>query len=263
MQKEISVLVVDEAGRIEPFTDGLQARGFRVSQARNGIEALGILGETEPSLIILELALGCFDDWRLLKAIRGCSDVPIVGLVDSETVTRINEGLERGIDDYVSRSVGFVELDLRIRLVVSHSGIRRRGSVSGERRLGDERRKLPLGRRGAERHNVALAEDLPCIAAGPFRIDDENKIVTVEGQERSLSPKEYILLKLLVSKPGRTVSREEIIASLWPESNRATISDVQQYVHLLRGKVEKNSKKPLWIKTVTGFGYRLAVDDSK
>jgi len=123
MQKEISVLVVDGASRIGPFTDGLEARGFRVSQARDGIEALRILGETEPSLIILELALGCYDDWHLLKAIRGCSDLPIIGLVDSDNVTRINEGLKFGIDDYVSRSVGFVELELRIRLVVSHSGI--------------------------------------------------------------------------------------------------------------------------------------------
>ncbi len=90
-------------------------------------------------------------------------------------------------------------------------------------------------------------------------MDDRCKLVWVDGKRRLLSPKEYTLFKLLMINAGRVVASEEIIASLWPTSDRADDGDVKQCVHRLRSKIEKDSMKPHWIQNVRGFGYRLAL----
>ncbi len=257
----ISVLVVERAAQLKPLQQDLQAQGYQVSGACKSIEALRILKETVPKLIILDVSLGSLNDWHLLKAIRDLSDAPILGRVDLNNITGIGEGLKLGIDDYVSRSVDLSELNVRIRVALVHAQRRRQPILPKERRSGVDRRKMPLGRRRTDQQKVLFGESVVCLTAGPFKIDDRHKTVTVEGKERWLSPKEYTLLKLLVAVPGRVVSNEQIIAALWPRSSRATNSDVQQYVHLLRTKVEKNPRQPLWIKTVKGFGYRLASTD--
>ena len=74
-----------------------------------------------------------------------------------------------------------------------------------------------------------------------------------------LSPKEYDLFKLLATDPGRVFSNQEIIDHLWPAPSRADSNDVKQYIHLLRNKIEEKPTHPRWIKTVKGFGYKLAV----
>jgi DNA-binding response OmpR family regulator len=259
--EKIRVLVVEEAARLKSLQNDLETRGYLVSLAFNDTEALSVISETAPNLIVTDLSLSCANDWELLKAIRTLSDAPIIGRVESYDSAIISEGLEQGMDDYVSRSIDPGELDARIRVALLHSERCRRRQFPKERRSGFDRRKMPLGRRRTDKQRVLFGEAVVSLRAGPFKIDDRDKIVTVEGEKRRLSPKEYTLLKLLVAVPGRVVSNEEIISSLWPRNSRATTSDVQQYVHLLRTKVEKNPKRPRWIKTVKGFGYRLASAD--
>jgi len=81
--------------------------------------------------------------------------------------------------------------------------------------------------------------------------------VTVGEVALTLSPKEYTLLKLLASEPGRVFSSDEIIARLWPDSERAAASDVKQYIHLLRSKLDKTAQVSDPIENIKGFGYRL------
>ena len=92
-------------------------------------------------------------------------------------------------------------------------------------------------------------------------IDDLRKEVRVDGRTVSLSPKEFQLLKLLASSPGRVFTNREILEELWPPTSvsYATGQDVQKYVYLLRRKVEVDPKRPKLILTARGFGYRLAV----
>jgi DNA-binding response OmpR family regulator len=97
-------------------------------------------------------------------------------------------------------------------------------------------------------------------------IDDERKEVRIGERCVTLSPKEYALLSLLASAPGRVFSSQEIVGSLWTEPSRATghpsyatDQDAQKYVYLLRRKIETDATKPKVVLTVRGFGYRLAL----
>ena len=84
------------------------------------------------------------------------------------------------------------------------------------------------------------------------------KVIVLRGKEVTLSPKEYALVGLLFSEPGRVFSRQEILSRLWPDSRYATFQDVQKYIYLLRKKLEDDPSHPKFILTVRGFGYRLA-----
>ena len=96
----------------------------------------------------------------------------------------------------------------------------------------------------------------------PVCVDDDAKQVRVEGKDLHLSPKEFELLSLLASRPGHVFSTEEIIASVWKQQGHATSLDVQQYVHHLRRKIERDPASPRLIRNVKGFGYLLDCDDT-
>ncbi|MCS6937294.1 MAG: winged helix-turn-helix domain-containing protein [Candidatus Bipolaricaulota bacterium] len=93
--------------------------------------------------------------------------------------------------------------------------------------------------------------------AEPLRIDDLSKRVFVNGSEIKLSPKEYELLRLLASEPGRVFSNEEILRAVWAGRQWATAQDVKQYIYFLRKKIEADPEQPRYIITVRGFGYKL------
>lgn len=105
---------------------------------------------------------------------------------------------------------------------------------------------------------TAEAEGEPAaLCVGPLLLDDARKRVQVRGRAVELSPKEYELLKLLSSQPGRVFSNEEILRHVWATSRYATAQDVKQYVYFLRRKLEADPNRPELIVTVRGFGYKL------
>jgi hypothetical protein len=95
------------------------------------------------------------------------------------------------------------------------------------------------------------------ITAGDLVLDDLSKQVKIAGQPVELSPKEYEILKLLASQPGRVFSNEEILRTVWKDGSAATSQDVKQYIYFLRRKLEKNPQHPHRLVTVRGFGYKL------
>jgi DNA-binding response OmpR family regulator len=92
-----------------------------------------------------------------------------------------------------------------------------------------------------------------------FEIDNRNKCVYLKGQKIELTRKEFELFELLATDVDRTFMADEIIDHLWPENNRATKSDLYQYMYLLRKKIEIDTNNPQWIITVKGFGYKLNI----
>jgi len=94
---------------------------------------------------------------------------------------------------------------------------------------------------------------------GELVIDEVSKRVEVRSERVELSPKEFELLSLLASEPGRVFSNREILTHVWPESHMATAQDVKQYIYFLRQKLEKDPKRPELIITVRGFGYKLQI----
>ncbi len=162
--------------------------------------------------------------WRVLEAIRAQSKVPVLLLTALDSPDDAVKGLEMGADDYLRKPFQLDELEARMNAII---------------------------------RRAQFIEEDHMVQVGPCRIDDRTKRVTIHDEEMALSPKEYELLKLLASDPGRVFSNEQIIGRLWPDSSRADHNDVKQYIHLLRNKIEPNPSNPCWIQTVKGFGYKL------
>jgi len=91
-------------------------------------------------------------------------------------------------------------------------------------------------------------------------VDNAGKRVFLNGTEVKLSPKEYELVRLLASEPGRVFSNEEILQAVWTGRHWATAQDVKQYIYFVRKKLEADPENPQFIVTVRGFGYKLKLD---
>jgi len=107
--------------------------------------------------------------------------------------------------------------------------------------------------------SAAVAEKTASSAlkVGDLLLDDTAKRVSLRGEPVELSPKEYELLKLLASEPGRVFSNEEILEKIWAGREFASQQDVKQYIYFLRRKLEEDPENPKIIITVRGFGYKL------
>jgi DNA-binding response OmpR family regulator len=203
----------------------LREAGYRVRVVASRADAEELLAKWTPDLILLDVILpeSKTAGWELLAEIRRRSSVPIIMVTELSRADDRVRGLREGADDFVSvyEPFPFEELLARIEAV--------------------------------------LRRTQPGIGALDLIIDDVRKEVRLEDRTVSLSPKEYRLLKLLASSPGRVFTAREILAELWPGSPYATRQDVQKYVYLLRRKIERDPKNPQLVLTSRGFGYRLAV----
>jgi DNA-binding response OmpR family regulator len=222
----MKILVVDDDPDIVRLLKYfLEAKGRQVQTASTGAEALELFKREPPDLVILDVILPGMDGWTVLQKIRESSQVPVLMLTGKDAPTDKAKGLLSGADDYIAKPFDLAELEARIVAVM--------------------RRYKPSAR-------PAL------IRVGDLEIDDSIKQVKVKGRTVSLSPKEYELLKLLASEPGRVFSHQEIIAAVWQNKPFITSSDVTKYIYLLREKLEDDPENPRYILTVRGFGYKLA-----
>jgi DNA-binding response OmpR family regulator len=222
----MKILVVDDDPDIVRLLKYfLEAKGRQVQTASTGAEALELFKREPPDLVILDVMLPGMDGWAVLQKIRESSQVPVLMLTGKDAPTDKAKGLLSGADDYIAKPFDLAELEARIVAVM--------------------RRYKPSAR-------PAL------IRVGDLEIDDSIKHVKVKGRTVSLSPKEYELLKLLASEPGRVFSHQEIIAEVWQNKPLITSSDVTKYIYLLREKLEDDPENPRYILTVRGFGYKLA-----
>jgi len=259
---ELVLLVADSETRFGPLRRGLESKAYRVRILCDSTDVLRTLREIPPSLVLVDLGARCLDDDRVwLRTACERYEVPVIGIVPVHEDAKTNDLLTLEFDDFVARTACWAELDLRIRLLLARWAVRSEQTAPIERRVRGDRRRLHLGRREIERHKALRSKASPRLTVGPFEIDDYHKTVRVSGHLRRLSPKEYVLLKRLAESTERVVSSEEIVTLLWPESVHASNNEVQQYVHLLRRKVEVDPKRPRWIKTIKGFGYMLVVDE--
>ncbi len=218
------LLIEDDTPVQELLRTYFEAKGHTVSAAADGVEGLKAFNAGAPELVLLDVGLPRLDGWAVLEAIRGSSAVPVVLLTALDDTEDVVRGLAMGADDYLTKPFDVRELDARVQAIL--------------RRLDAQETRASLD-------------------VGDIHIDDRSKTVTVGDSSLALSPKEYKLLRLLASEPGRVFSSEEIIAHLWPDSDRAAANDVKQYIHLLRNKLYRTSDVGTPIENIKGFGYRL------
>lgn len=211
----------DEPDIVEILKNFFLAEGYQVSTAGTGTEALERFGEDAPDIVLLDMMLPGTDGWEVLKQIRQRGDTPVILLTALSRVEDKVKGLSHGADDYIPKPFELKEVKARLEAVM--------------------RRYRPR------------------LTSLGLTIDEASKEVWVQGRRVLLSPKEYSLLKLLASEPGRVFSNEEILSRLWPNSPYASAQDVHKYVYLLRKRVEEDPAQPKLVLTVRGFGYRLGL----
>ena len=209
----------------------LAPEGYRLFEAYTGDEALKIVKEQNIHLVLLDVMMPRMDGITATAKIREFSNVPIILLTaKSETEDKVL-GLNVGADDYVTKPFVPVEVLARVR---SHL-----------------RRYDRLGAKPAERSGV--------ITIGGIVLDDGSKTVTVDGEEASLTPIEYDILKLLMEHPGRVYSTRVIYETVWQENPYGSENAVAVHIRHLREKIEINPSEPRYIKVVWGRGYKMEV----
>ncbi len=218
------ILVVDDEPKVARLArDYLEKNGFRVTIAADGQSALAIARREKPDLVILDLLLPQMDGREVCRILRRESDVPIIMLTAlSEEIDQVT-GLEIGADDYITKPFSVRTLVARVRSLLR----RTRGEVKA----------------------------LSVVRAGSLEVDPEKYSVTFNGIPIKLTPNEFKLLYLLASRPGQTLTREQLLEDLHGTASSMDRS-VDSHIKNLRKKLEAASGEPM-LETVYGIGYRF------
>jgi two-component system, OmpR family, response regulator RegX3 len=225
----VSVLVVeDEAPIAESIAYNLGREGYEVLQAPDGHRALDCFRARRPSIVILDLMLPKLSGLDVCRAIRAESDVPILILTAKDAEADKVIGLELGADDYVTKPFSMRELVSRVRAHL--------------RRAASRPAPPPPGGR---------------LEGGPVALDPEAHEVLVRGRPVSLTPKEFELLELLLSRKGRLLTRELLIEEVWGSDYFGDTKTLDVHVKRLRQKVEEDPHHPHHVLTVRGLGYKF------
>ncbi len=220
------LLVEDEESISEPFARALARAGFRTEVARTGGEAIELASALGPDVVLLDLALPDQDGRDVCRALRQHSDVPIIMVTASGTLTDRVVGLELGADDYVVKPFSVAEVVARIRAVL------RRGRSD--------------------------SPDSIELTIGELRIDLPARRVWRAGEEVELTRKEFDLLARLARDAGRVVTREALMSDVWDMNWFGSTKTLDVHIAWLRRKLGDDPARPTYIHTVRGVGFRLA-----
>lgn len=218
----------DEKDIVNALKIYLNDTNYQLFEAYTGKEALEITEKENIHLILLDIMMPEMDGITAMAKIRAFSNVPIILLTAKSEDTDKVLGLNVGADDYVTKPFNPVELLARVKSQL--------------------RRYIQLG--GA---NVTPE----VLMIGGIALNDKTKIVTVDGEKISLTPKEYDILKLFMENPGRVMSPKEIYRQVWKEAPFGTDNTVAVHIRHLREKIEINPTEPRYLKVVFGQGYKL------
>ena len=196
-------------------------RDYTVHEAYTGREALEILSREPIRLVLLDIMMPEMDGITALAKIRERSNVPVILLTAKSEDTDKVLGLDVGADDYITKPFNPAEVLARVRSQL--------------------RRYLQLG------GGTETAGKLRC---GGIELDDEAKLVTLDGEPVALTPKEYDILHLLMGSPGKVFSPAEIYRLVWNEMPLSAERTVAVHIRHLREKLEHNPAEPRWLKVV-------------
>ena len=204
----------------------LKPEGYELLTASNGKEALELASQAD--LILMDIMMPVMDGIVATDKIREFSNVPIILLTAKSETEDVVLGLNVGADDYITKPFVPVEVLARVR-----SQLRRYGM-----------QKTP-------------APQTDNLTVGGIELNDQEKLVTVDGETVSLTPIEYAILKLLMENPGRVYSSKEIYRQVWQEQPMGSEGAVSVHIRHLREKIEIDPGNPRYIKVVWGQGYKM------
>jgi two-component system KDP operon response regulator KdpE len=225
-----TILVVDDEPQLRRAMKAtLTDLGYSVMEAKSGEEALESLRREPADLILLDLNMPGIGGLETCRAIRENSDLPIIVLSVRNTERDKVEALDAGADDYVTKPFGIQELLARIRAAI------RRTPASGD--AGPQ-----------------------MFVSGELAIDFDARRVTLNGTSVRLTPKEFDLLRFLVSHPNKPIAHRKLLQTVWGPDYGDEVEYLRVVVNQLRKKIEPVPSKPKYLLTEPWVGYRFATD---
>ncbi len=225
------ILVVDDDPQIRRVMKATLVRhGYETMEARTGEEAIENLAALMPNLVLLDMNMPGMDGLETCRTIRGGSDIPVIILSVRNSDRDKVAALDAGADDYVTKPFSMDELLARIRAAL---------------------RRSPSSAEGGPRGFTAPG----------LEIDFETRRVHANGKDVRLTPKEFELLRYLVSNAGKPVPHRELLQAVWGPDYGDEPEYLRVFVNQVRKKIEANPAKPHFILTEPWVGYRFAVPD--
>jgi two-component system, OmpR family, KDP operon response regulator KdpE len=225
------VLVVDDEPQIRrALRTSLEARGYEVHAVGTGEEGVLGVAELAPDLLLLDLGLPDLDGTEVVHRVRAFSEVPIIILSVRDAQQEKVAALDAGADDYVTKPFGMEELLARTRATI--------------------------------RRRTTDAPAPPVLDFGPLHVDLARRLVARSGEAVHLTPTEYGLLEALVTHPGKLLTHQWLLRTVWGQGYGTETTYLRTYVRALRKKLGDDASSPALIVTEPGVGYRWIAEPS-
>jgi two-component system KDP operon response regulator KdpE len=219
------VLVVDDDQHLlKALRITLQAHGYTVETAADGEAALIAASRNPPGIVVLDLGLPDMDGAAVLRELRRWSTAPVLVLSARHGSSDKVDALDAGADDYITKPFGLEELLARLRALL---------------------------RRAPE------ATEPSTVDTPEFSVDLGRRMVTRNGEPVMLTPTEWSILELLVRNPGKLITQQQILASVWGPAYEKEANYLRVYMAQLRRKLEADTGNPRHLLTEAGVGYRF------
>ena len=218
-----ALVVDDEKAIVKGIKFSLEQDDIVVDCAYDGQEALDKARSGNYDIILLDVMLPKLTGFEVCQQIREFSDVPIIMLTAKGDDMDKILGLEYGADDYITKPFNILEVKARIKAIIRRTG------------------------RAAEGDKVMTFGDL--------KLNEEYRRVFIKDREINVTSREYELLELLASTPGKTYTREELLETIWGTDYPGDERTVDVHIRRLREKLESNPSEPRYVRTKWGAGY--------
>ncbi|PGT77100.1 response regulator transcription factor [Bacillus sp. AFS040349] len=232
-----SILIVDDQPEItELLSLYLKKEGFHIIEAHDGMDAFQLIAKEQIDLMLVDIMMPIIDGYQLIKKVRETIQIPIIIISAKQEDQDKIEGLSLGADDFIQKPFNPLEVVARVQALLRRSY---NYSLEAKTQLEDhDSRKIVVG-------NLTLDEN-------SFSIIKQERVI-------QLTKIEYRILELLMDYPGRVFTKQQIFERAWNDYYIGGEEDNTINVHIskLREKIEENPKKPIYIKTVRGLGYKF------
>lgn len=223
----------DEKDIVSALHIYLTGEGYTVYETFNGEEAVECIQNQEIHLVLMDIMMPVMDGITAMAKIREFSNVPVIFLTAKSEDTDKILGLNIGADDYITKPFNPVEILARVKSQL--------------------RRYMLLGGSHLKSHRLTI---------GGIELDDNEKMVLIDGEKTNLTPTEFEILKLFMQNPGQVFSPKDIYTRVWKEASYGAENTVAVHIRHLREKIEINPAEPRYLKVVWGQGYKMEKEHS-
>jgi len=233
IERKISLLVVEDDENISSaISEYFSRAGYNVKTVEDGLMGVRSALDDPPDAVVLDLMLPKMDGLSVCRELREkANHLPILMLTAKDDVVDKVLGLEMGADDYITKPFSLRELEARIKSVLRRS-------------------RMPTTSEGD-------TDEAP-IVRGRLRIDPARREVTIGDRQVDLTPKEFDLLRLFATNPGRVFPRKYLLEKIWDYSYEGYDRTIDSHINRLRAKIEENPENPQMVLTVWGIGYKFS-----